>query len=209
MKMKNEFKQGLLVGCTGVGLLAFALAASPARAAEPSSRPMAPDPSGAMPQPRAEKTEITHASVTVAAIDKSARKLTVKMPSGDKAEIKVSADVKEFDKLKTGDKIEIDYMQSVALGFLPQGTKPSLTEREAVGPGMAGRQISASAEVIKVDPASNQVTFKGPKGTHRTVTVQDPDLQARLPNLKPGQVIVLQYTEAVATAIQMPEKSSQ
>ena len=36
-----------------------------------------------------------------------------------------------------------------------------------------------------------------------------PDLQARLPNLKPGQVIVLQYTEAVATAIQMPEKSSQ
>ena len=36
--------------------------------------------------------------------------------------------------------------------------------------------------------------------------LQDPDLQARLPNLKPGQVVVLQYTEAVATAIQPTEK---
>ena len=204
--MKNEIKQGLVFGCTGVGLLAFALAASPARAAEPSSRPMAPDPSGAMPQPRAEKTDITHASVVVAAIDKSARKLTVKMPNGEKAQIHVSADVKEFDKVKVGDKIDVDYMQSVALGFLPPGTKPTATEREAAGPGMAGRQMSVSAEVIKVDAANNQVTFKGPKGTHRIVTVQDPDLQARLPNLKPGQVIVLQYTEAVATAIEVPEK---
>jgi len=95
-------------------------------------------------------------------------------------------------------------MQSVALGFLPPGTKPSLTETAASGPGIAGRQVSVSAEVIKVDPATNQVTFKGPKGTHRIVTVQDPDLQAKLPNLKPGQVVVLQYTEAVATAIQLP-----
>jgi hypothetical protein len=205
MKMKNEFKQGLLVGC-GVGVLAFALATSPAQAAEPSSRPMAPDPSGAMPQPRAEKTGIAHASVEVAAIDKTARKITVKMPSGEKAQIHVPTDVQAFDKLKVGDKIDVDYMQSVALGFLPPGTKPSVSEVAAAGPGMAGRQMSVSAEVIKVDPANNQVTFKGPKGTHRIVTVQDPDLQARLPNLKPGQVVVLQYTEAVATAIQPTEK---
>lgn len=201
--MKNEIKKGL-VGCAGMGLLAFALAASPARAAEPSSSPMAPDPSGATPEPRAERTQIQHESVTVTAIDKSGRHLTVKMPSGEKSEIKVSSDVKEFDKVKVGDKIDVDYMQSVALGFLPPGTKPSMSETSASGPGMAGRSVSVSAEVIKVDPAANQVTFKGPKGTHRIVTVQDPDLQAKLPNLKPGQVVVLQYTEAVATAIQLP-----
>jgi len=185
-------------------LLAFALA-TPARAAEPSSRPMAPDPGGATPEPKAEKTSTTHATVAVTAIDKSARKLTVKMSNGEKALIQVPADVQEFDKVKVGDKIDVDYMQSVALGFLPKGTKPSSTEVEAAGPGMAGRQMSVSAEVIKVDAANNQVTFKGPKGTHRIVTVQDPDLQARLPNLKPGQVVVLQYTEAMATAIRLPD----
>jgi len=202
--MTNEIKRGLLVGCAGVGLLAFALA-TPARAAEPSSRPMAPDPGGATPEPKAEKTSTTHATVAVTAIDKSGRKLTVKLPNGEKAQIQVPADVQEFDKVKVGDKIDVDYMQSVALGFLPKGTKPSATEVEAAGPGMAGRQMSVSAEVIKVDAANNQVTFKGPKGTHRIVTVQDPDLQARLPNLKPGQVVVLQYTEAVATAIRLPD----
>ena len=202
--MTNEIKRGLLVGCAGVGLLAFALA-TPARAAEPSSRPMAPDPGGATPEPKAEKTSTTHATVAVTAIDKSARKLTVKMSNGEKALIQVPADVQEFDKVKVGDKIDVDYMQSVALGFLPKGTKPSSTEVEAAGPGMAGRQMSVSAEVIKVDAANNQVTFKGPKGTHRIVTVQDPDLQARLPNLKPGQVVVLQYTEAMATAIRLPD----
>ena len=202
--MTNEIKRGLLVGCAGVGLLAFALA-TPARAAEPSSRPMAPDPGAATPEPKAEKTSTTHATVAVTAIDKSARKLTVKMSNGEKALIQVPADVQEFDKVKVGDKIDVDYMQSVALGFLPKGTKPSSTEVEAAGPGMAGRQMSVSAEVIKVDAANNQVTFKGPKGTHRIVTVQDPDLQARLPNLKPGQVVVLQYTEAIATAIRLPD----
>jgi len=202
--MTNEIKRGLLVGCAGVGLLAFALA-TPARAAEPSSRPMAPDPGGATPEPKAEKTSTTHATVAVTAIDKSGRKLTVKLPNGEKAQIQVPADVQEFDKVKVGDKIDVDYMQSVALGFLPKGTKPSSTEVEAAGPGMAGRQMSVSAEVIKVDAANNQVTFKGPKGTHRIVTVQDPDLQARLPNLKPGQVVVLQYTEAMATAIRLPD----
>jgi len=205
--MKNEIKKGLLVGCAGMGLLAFTLATSPARAAEPSSSPMAPDPSGATPEPRAERTQIQHESVTVTAIDKSARKLTVKMPNGEKSEIKVASDVKEYDKVKVGDKIDIDYMQSVALGFLPPGTKPSMSETSASGPGIAGRQVSVSAEVIKVNPADNQVTFKGPKGTHRIVTVQDPDLQSKLPNLKPGQVVVLQYTEAVATAIQLPGAS--
>jgi hypothetical protein len=204
--MKNEIKKGL-VGCAGMGLLAFALAASPARAAEPSANPMAQDPSGATPEPRAQRTQTQHETVTVTAIDKSARKLTVKMSNGEKSEIQVSSDVKEFDKVKVGDKIDIDYMQSMALGFLPPGTKPSMTETTASGPGMAGRQVSVSAEVIKVNPAENQVTFKGPKGTHRIVTVQDPDLQAKLPTLKPGQVVVLQYTEAVATAIRLPGAS--
>src|SRR4029079_15762439 len=48
--MKNEIKKGLLVGWAGMGLLAFTLATSPARAAEPSSNPMAPTAGGAVPQ---------------------------------------------------------------------------------------------------------------------------------------------------------------
>ena len=41
----------------------------------------------------------------------------------------------------SGDKIDSDYMQSVALGFLPAGTKPSVSEVAASGrrPAQNGR----------------------------------------------------------------------
>jgi len=201
MKTMNAIKRGL-AGC-GVGMLALALAGAPARAeVPPPSKTVTTDTSGSMPS----RTETTHATVAVTAIDKSARKLTVKSSDGDKTEISVPADLKEFDKLKVGDKIDIDYSESIAMGMLPKGTKPTATEGVGAVPGAAAREISVSAEVVKVDAEKNKVTFKGPKGKLKTVTVEDPELQARLPNLKPGQVLVFQYTEAVAASIQPAAK---
>ena len=190
--IKNRFA----AGC-GVGVLAFALAASPARADTP-----APTQPGAMRT----ATQTTHASVTVTAIDKSARKLSVKTSDGEKMDIQVPPDVQDFEKLKAGDKVEIDYQESVAIGMAPKGSKPAMSERSATMPGAAGNEMTIMAEVVKVDVANNKVTFKGPKGKTKTLTVQDPELQARLPNLKPGQVIMFQYTQAVAAAIQPPSK---
>ena len=128
MKITNEIKRGLLVGC-GAGVLAFALAASPARADTPP--PVQP---GTMHT----ATQTTHASVTVTAIDKSARKLSVKLADGEKMDIAVPADVQGFDKLKAGDKVDIDYMESVAIGIAPKGSKPAVSERAATMPGAAG-----------------------------------------------------------------------
>jgi Cu/Ag efflux protein CusF len=196
MKMTNGIKRGLLVGC-GAGVLAFALAASPARADTPP-----PTQPGAMHT----ATQTTHASVTVTAVDKSARKLTIKTADGDKFDVNVPPEVTNFEKLKAGDKIDIDYSESVAIGMAPKGAKPAVSERAATMPGAAGREMTVMAEVTKVDTANNKVTFKGPKGKMKTVTVEDPELQARLPNLKPGQVMMFQYTEAVAAAIQPPAK---
>jgi hypothetical protein len=91
--------------------------------------------------------------------------------------------------------------------MLPAGTKPSATEKEAMArtgkeAGVHGKQTSISAEVLEVDAANNKVVFKGPKGNARVVNVADPDMQAKLPNLKPGQVVQITYTEAVAVALQ-------
>jgi Cu/Ag efflux protein CusF len=201
MKKAIRFKSRLLMGCGGVSALAFALAASPASAAD---TPPPPTTTTTTEQGGGTTTtaETTHATVAVTAIDKNARKVTVKGSDGEKTEIQVPADVKEFDKLKVGEKIDIDYTESIAISMAPKGTKPSEMERVATAPGAAGREMTVTAEVIKVDPAANKVTFKGPGGKHKTVTVQDPSLQARLPSLKKGQVVMFQYTEAVAAAIQ-------
>jgi Cu/Ag efflux protein CusF len=197
--MRNEIKRGMLVGGAGIGLLAFALAAAPAGAAD---TPLPPSTSttmqgGSTPS----ETQTIHATVVVTAIDKSARKLTIKTSDGDLVNITVPADVQGFDKVKKGDKIDIDYMESIAVGMAPKGTKPNAMERTATAPAAAGREVVVTAEVVKVDAAHNKVTLKGPSGK-QTVSVTEPDLQARLPNLKKGQVLMFTYTEAVASAIQ-------
>ena len=55
--------------------------------------------------------------------------------------------------------------------------------------------------MIGVDEVMNRVTFKGPKGNVRTVTVYDPATQKKLTSLQPGQMVQITYREAIAAAI--------
>jgi len=98
--------------------------------------------------------------------------------------------------------------------MLPTGTKPtasesSSTNRLAKGVGATSREMTVSATIISVDPKKNKVTFKGPRGNVRTVSVEDPDMQARLPALKVGQVVQITYTEAMVMSIRPSSGSSQ
>ena len=188
--------KGILMACVG-GALALALA-TPAAAADDQ------------PAMGSSRSKTMHETVTVTAIDKSARSLTVKNEAGDMRTIQVPSEVKAFDKLKKGEMIDIDYTESIAISMLPPGAKPSASQKSAMartgeGKGVVGKQTTVSAEVLDVDAANNKVTFKGPKGNARVVNVEDPEMQAKLPSLKPGQVVQFTYTEAIALAIQ-PKK---
>jgi hypothetical protein len=196
--MTNQFKKTLFATCIGGGALALALAAAPAFADTGA------DQGGGTPM--GTRSATTHASGTITDIDKSSRTVTIKTDSGDKRSVQVGSDVTGFDRLKKGDKVDVDYTQSVAMSMLPPGSKPSSSEsssrmKTGQGMGAAGRQMTVSAKVISVDPSANTVTFKGPKGNVETVEVQDPANQARLPDLKPGQVIQFTYTEAMAVSV--------
>jgi len=151
----------------------------------------------------------TESSDTVTAIDHSARRVTLKDPAGEKSVVSVPKDLAAFDKLKVGDRIDIDYYQSVALSIDPPGTKTGATEtmgRVATGEGAEamGKALTVSAKVVNVDAEANEVTFKGPHGMNRTVKVQDPDLQKKLPDMKAGDAVQLTFTEATAAAIRPP-----
>jgi hypothetical protein len=195
--MTNQIKKTLFATCIGGGALALALAASPAFA---ESGDMAGG------TPVTSKSATMHATGTITAIDKSARIVTVKGDGGEKRSIQVPSSVTGFDKLKTGDKVDVEYNESIAVSMLPPGTKPSASERAAMaktgeGAGVAGKQVTVSAKIVSVDPAANTITFKGPKGNIETIDVQNPDNQAKLSSLKPGQVMQFTYTEAMAVSV--------
>ena len=152
-----------------------------------------------------EQSRLTHTTATITAIDHSDRTVTLKNEEGAEDTISVPSDVKVFDKLKVGEKVDIDYYQSLAVSMAPSGSKPSMSERRGravdMGGGVRGREVMLTAEVVNVDPSANTVTFKGPKGNLRTVHVSNPTLQEKLPSLKPGQVVQFDYTQATAATI--------
>ena len=178
------------------GVLAGALAAAPARANQT-----------AMPEkgPTAERT--THETMVVTGIDRTNRLVLLQNAEGEKRTVEAPPEMKSFDTLKAGDRVDVDYYESIAVSFLPPGSKPAMSRRSSgirMGEGggaSAGRETTIAAEIVSVDVPNNRVTFKGPKGQMRTVTAYDPVVQKKLPSLKPGQVVQFTYTEAIAASI--------
>ena len=191
----------ILIGMA-VGLLTGALSAARAQADDGMHR-MGP---GAAERVRSE-------TVVVTGIDRAKRTVTYTNDEGERNTMNVPTDVKAFDTLKVGDHVDVDFYESVAVQLAPPGSKPGMTERmsgsrmgEGSNKATANRERTISAEVIAVDVPGNKVTFKGPKGERRTISVDDPALQKKLPNLKPGQVVQFTYTEQMAVSIRPSAK---
>ena len=59
--------------------------------------------------------ETVKASATVTAIDKATRKVTLKNADGKTFEVVASADVKNFDQVKVGDQLVVQYVQALTM----------------------------------------------------------------------------------------------
>jgi hypothetical protein len=193
--MKSRIRTNMWVACVGGAL---ALATAPAFAEVGADQSAGTRVAG--------KSATAHGAGIVTAIDKSSRSVTVKTEAGETRSFQVPADVKGFDKLKKGDKIDVEYTEAIAVAMMPPGTKMTPSEKTAAmktgkAEGMAGKQITVSAEVTNVDTVNNTITLKGPKGQVETVDVKDPENQAKLSSLKPGQVMQFTYTEAMAVSV--------
>jgi hypothetical protein len=196
--MKHPRNRTKLMIGIAVALLTGGLAAAPALAGPNQGVMQRTGPGSA--------ERLKQETVVVTAIDRSARTVTLQNAEGEKKTVKVPPEVKAYDALTVGARIDITYQESLAVAMMPTGSKPSMSERTVDGKAegaVAGgaREMQLSAEVVSVDVAANTVTFKGPKGQLKTITVADPQMQKKLPSLKPGQVVQFTYTEAVAASI--------
>jgi|HubBroStandDraft_2_1064218.scaffolds.fasta_scaffold180977_1 hypothetical protein len=148
-----------------------------------------------------------HETVVVSAIDGTTRTVTLMNAEGEARMVGVPPDMTSFDTLKVGDHVDVDYSEAIGLALMPAGSKASMSETTTSArtgdPGVTavGRQVTATVEVVGVDEVMNKVTFKGPKGNVRTVTIYDPAIQKKLTALQPGQMVQIIYREAMAAAI--------
>ena len=151
------------------------------------------------------------ARATITAIDKATRDVTLKGPEGNLVTVTAGPDVKNFDKLKVGNQVDLQYIEALTLelkkggGMAVAKTEKSdaVAAKKGESPGAAaGRQMTVVADVVALDPAKQLVTLKGPK---RTVSLRVPDPE-QFKNIAIGDQVQATYTQAVAVAVEPTAK---
>jgi hypothetical protein len=152
----------------------------------------------------AETVKITAA---ITAIDKATRDVTLKGPQGNEVTLSAGPDVKNFDKLKVGDQVDVQFVQALTLELKKGGglvvarteQKGAVAAKPGEKPaGAIGRQVTVVADVVAVDAAKQTITLKGPQ---RTVDLRIPDPE-QFKRVAKGDQVEATYTQAVAMAVE-------
>jgi hypothetical protein len=154
-------------------------------------------------------TMLVTATATVDSIDLDKRELTLKGEGGHPVTLTVDQRVKRLNEIKPGDTVTANYYASAASEFRSpredERAKPLVLLEETVKvvkegdpAGVALRKYRVVATVEGVDRSSSALTLKGPQGKYHTVQVKDAN---KLADLRLGDSIVVEYTEAFAIAV--------
>ncbi|MEE1867672.1 MULTISPECIES: hypothetical protein [Pseudomonas] len=143
----------------------------------------------------------------VLAIDMDKRLVTVAGPNDTQVPIQVSEQAKALGNLKVGDDVNVHVTRSVAtvldtnVGGEPGASKEAgiirATKENPNPGGEAFRQIKITSKITKIDLKSHEVTLMPPEGPQKVVKVEDPELQARMKNLKVGQTVDIVFTDVL------------
>ncbi|OZI74004.1 hypothetical protein [Bordetella genomosp. 12] len=166
-------------------------------------------------QARVVDATLVRAAGKVTAIDPSTRMLTVTDPNGESVMLQAGPQVRNFDRIKVGDVVQLSYYESLNISVRPKGTgapevrTESATTRPTLGKrpqGGAGVQTTVTAEIWHIGRNNNTVILQGPDGSRQTVVVHDPQAIKTLAHLKEGDLVDFTFTRALAGAVVAPAK---
>jgi Cu/Ag efflux protein CusF len=150
-------------------------------------------------------------TATITAIDPATRAVTLKGPQGNDVVITAGPDVSNFDQMKVGDNVDVQYVEALTLELKKGGGQAVSRTEEVVGGGAkpgerpaggAARQIRIIADVLNVDTQNQIVTLRGPQRTV-DLKVKDP---SQLAMIAKGDQVEAIFTEAVAVSVRPAAK---
>jgi len=164
---------------------------------------------GAMSAPgKAGAAAVVSAQGVIEAVDPKTREVKIKLANGETRTIVAGEDVRNFDQIKVGDKLNVKYLESATIELKKGGkavvarTESSSMERAKPGEkpgGVASREVKLVADVVAVDEKAKKVSVKNDKGEVVSVDVRDPE---QLKLIKKGDQVEVTYTQAVAISLE-------
>src|SRR4051812_11559106 len=110
-------------------------------------------------------------TATVEAVDPKTRMVTLRGNGGESATFRAGEKVRNLDQVKVGDRVAVDYYESLAIKVLPPGEAVndvrSGADRAEPGEkpgGMVAQHTTVTAVVEQIDKKNSTVTLRGPKG---------------------------------------------
>lgn len=163
-------------------------------------------PHAAAAQSKTITSEMKTETGTIEAIEASSRTVTIKKPDGTYVQTVAGPDIKRFDELKVGDKVNARYYDTVVVRLKQPGesdvdtsTKGTTGSAQAMPGGTKARQRTITATITAIDPNTPSITFAGPNGWKYTSTVQD---TAALAKVKVGDKVDIVWTEAMLVSVE-------
>jgi hypothetical protein len=149
---------------------------------------------------------------TIEAVDMASRLVTVKGPEGGMVTVQAGPEVQNLGEVKPGDQVTVGYYQSIAVDVIVPGSAPKSgtetgmvrAEAGAKPAGAVGRQERKTVKIASVDPIKKAISFYDDDGRWREVSMDRPDLEHYLEEIKDGDTVEVIFTEALAVSITAP-----
>ena len=141
-------------------------------------------------------------------IDKETRIVTLKTRGGETLSVECGPEVKNFDKLKVGDKVQTIYKETLAIRVDKTGNMVETTEQTSTsakkGDAPAAQfweKREVKAKIIAIDKAAGTADIQTMDGEKFTVI---PDAVENLDKVQVGNVLVVTQTSSRAISVTTP-----
>jgi len=172
-----------------------------------STKPPSPPPAGQKAEISSEFT----ASAEVTAIAPAERMVTLRREDGVLLDLQVGEGVRNFDQVAVGDVLRVRYRETLAAEKLPAGSSIGPVEGafgaarakkgEKPGAGM-GLAVQMRVRIESLDLERDIVVFSLASGELIARRLQTPEGRTFVTGLKIGDIVQLDYTEAIALGVE-------
>jgi hypothetical protein len=151
---------------------------------------------------------LVESTSTVEEVNSKDRLITLKDADGDLVTVKAGPDVRNFDQISKGDQVNVSYYQSTAVDVIAPGARPKTevgaamarAEKGEKPAGLLVSQVRKTVKIISVDPYKKAISFRDESGW-REVSMDRPELEHYLDELKDGDTVEVIFTEAIAVSV--------